>query len=109
MAQDRATNIDMPALDNKDGKGRLVLETGKGYRGGVKSDYKVVHVGDRMFIHVFGCQGMGGCDLRGVIKQTPGTCTQKKIDAQHAEVFTPEVIEQLKAKALAYYKVLAAV
>lgn len=112
MAEDRKTHVYLPELDNQSingeaTKGRLTLETGKSYKGGIESSFKVCHVGKNFTSHAFGL-GSGLGDFSGKILRVVGIATQKKIDAQHAQVFTPEVIADITAKALAYYAAKAA-
>jgi hypothetical protein len=105
MAIERKIHIFIPELDGSDcgkpTKGRLELVTGKGHRGGIKSGYSFSQVGESFVVHKFNFGGGG--DFAGTVLTVPGVCTQKKIDAQHAMVFTPEVQAELTAKTLAYY------
>lgn len=109
MAIDRTTHVIVPELDttgksyfsSEPTKGKIELTTGKGYRGGIKSDFSVFHVGDQMKIHVFGTAERG--DLSGTVKVVSGVATQKRIDQQHAEVFTPAKIEEIRQQVIAHY------
>lgn len=109
MAVDRIIKVALPELDTPDGdlgrasRGSLELETGKHYSGGIRSHYTVFHIGECMKQHQFSLSRVGKGDASGTVKTVPGIATQRKIDAQHADVFTPEVIEEIRLKALAHY------
>jgi hypothetical protein len=105
MVQDRKQQIVL-GLSRKDFHGReetarLDLETGKHSTRGIVSDARVVWVYDGGFTHVFGV-GVKG-DFSTTLLKRPGIATQKAIDRQHAEVFTPAKIEELKILAWAHY------
>lgn len=98
MANEVQTTIPVPALDSAMGSARLHLSTDKS-SGGYLYSAASVH-----FINAQGCitfEVFG--DFRKVCAKRDGKATQKNLDALHADTFTPEKIELLKAAALAYY------
>lgn len=104
MAQKKTQHIDLgiTRVDmGREVRAELTVETDKGYRGGIESDARVSWVGNGFRTHAFGL-GAGG-DFTKKFLLTPGICTQKKIDTQHAQVFTPEVLDALTAEAKDYY------
>jgi hypothetical protein len=82
----------------------LEIRTGKGYSGGVRSDCSVFWHGNHSRCQMLGLGGPGG-DYGKKLKQSELTikATQKAIDKQHAEVFTPDVIAGLVEAAKAHY------
>lgn len=81
----------------------LTISTGKGFNGGLRSCVTVFWLspGSRSTMLGLG----GGGDFSKTVKVSDRTvrATQKAIDTQHAEVFTPEAIEELKQAATAHY------
>jgi hypothetical protein len=110
MAQDKKQLIDLglTRVDNtgRTTHGRIRLETGKHYNGGLVSDVHGEWVGDHFVTHAM---SIGGPDALGdfaeVLHRTARDvkATQKSIDTQHARVFTSEVVEAVTRRALAHY------
>src|SRR3954469_2578909 len=74
----------------------LQIETSKGYRSGLESDATVYWIGNNMRST---CVSIGGErfheDFRKTVKVVRDIkATQKAIDKQHAEVFTPEDVAE---------------
>lgn len=105
MADNRETIIPMPELDPGDGtKAQLNLATVKTSGGSISS---CAHV---EYKHAPSASGFTGTscllygDFRKYLTNARGVRgTQKNIDTQHANVFTPGQIETIKAEAVAFY------
>jgi len=99
MAYEAVKLIDIPSLDKDGQKAFLKLETSKHYIGGILSSASVEFHGESSIsFEVFG-------DFRKLIlRDQRARATQKAIDTQHAQVFTPAAIEELKAATLAFYE-----
>ena len=110
MAIKRVIKIDLPELNRTKGDNRLttgecvlVLETDKAYRGGVDAS-------GRVHWREFGSGFITTVLFQDYAKTyvaRPGIATQKAIDRLHAEIFTPERIEQIKAEVVAFYQALS--
>jgi hypothetical protein len=100
MAHAATQYIYIPSL-NSDGKvARLTLTADTNSRKGISS---TAHV---EFEHAdgFGVSFLMCGDFRKLVLNVPSVRgTQKAIDTAHASAFTPEVIESLKAEAIAFY------
>lgn len=83
----------------------LTICTEKGYDGGLRSEATVYWVGNHCRSNMMTIGGSAGGDFRKNLKRTERTvkATQKNIDAQHAEVFTAEVVAALTEAAKAHY------
>lgn len=110
MAQRRTQDIDLGITRleygdaNRPQRAALTLATGKYYNGGLVSGVAVFWVGRYSRQQMIGLGSKEGDFSMGRIKINRETkATQKAIDRQHAEVFTPEVIEQLTQAAKAHY------
>jgi hypothetical protein len=79
----------------------LELETGKHYNGGIASSARVIWDYGTGYCHAFG-MGVKG-DFSTALVKRPGIATQKAIDKQYTEVFTPAKIEELTTLAKAHY------
>ncbi len=108
MAKDINVDVDLGMERNEYGErgGRrqravLTLDTGKAYNGGIESQVTVFWLSDCSRSHAFGLAGGG--DFSKKLLVTPGICTQKKVDAQHAAVFTEAAVAALVEEAKAYY------
>ncbi len=82
----------------------MTISTGKGYNGGLRSSVTVSWCGDGFRQHAFGMGGGGGDFSKALKTSERVKATQKALDKQHAEVFTPEVIAQLTEAAKAHYE-----
>lgn len=114
MALKRVIKIDLPELDrSKDdprkwlttGKCRLTLETDKAYSGGVDCTAQVSWIDERGFSTMALGLGGGG-DFSRTYAKVKGAATQKRIDTLHADTFTPEFIDSIKAEVRTYYALL---
>lgn len=97
MATAKKQSIEL-GISKKDGSvGRLKLRTDKGYHGGIRSNASVM----------WAKGGFESCVLLGefdvTLKTEAGVATQKRIDAQFAAAFTPEVVADLIENAKAFY------
>ncbi|RZU28956.1 hypothetical protein [Edaphobacter modestus] len=105
MAEDREQHIELgmtrPGTGGQQETALLELKTGKPYGRGIASDARVVWGYPGGFSHAFGVGTKG--DFSTTLLKRPGIATQKAIDKQHAEVFTPAKIEELKTLAVAHY------
>ncbi len=108
MAKDIKVDVDLGIERNEYGErgGRrqravLTLDTGKAYNGGIESHVRVFWLSEHSRSHAFGLAGGG--DFSKDILKVPGVCTQRKIDAQHAAVFTAEAVAALVKEALLEY------
>jgi hypothetical protein len=114
MADKRVIKIQLPELDRSkgqdaltSGKCRLTLETDKAYNGGVDCTAQVSWIDERGFAsHVLGIGGGG--DFSRTYAKVKGIATQKRIDTMHAQTFTPEFIESIKAEVRSFYALEAA-
>jgi hypothetical protein len=99
MAKEPQTIIAVPELDKDGQAAQLVLNTMKASSGGITSSAWVQFAGG-------GVISMEICgDYREYFARVRGlSATQKNLDAQHAAVFTPEKIEQIKANVKAFYE-----
>ena len=106
MAQDAKGTIEMPELATPKlvGKGtaRLELKTGKDIAGQLRSTATVVWIHDGFMRF-----GLGSDFFRTYARNQVKPITQRAIDRQQADVFTPELIEQIKAEVTAFYGVVA--
>lgn len=103
MAQDATQFIPLEYLNRTDSTGRpqvarLKLYTHKPFSGGLASSANVEFVGAGFVtFEMFG-------DFSARLLHVQGArATQKAIDAQHAKVFTPEVVAKLQEKVKAHY------
>lgn len=103
MATEPITIVPVPELDKEEGAAQLNLSTMKLGNGKISScahiEFKSPNTG-RGFI---GVSFLICGDFRKYLKTAPGKGTQKVLDTQHTQVFTPEAIEALKVEALAFY------
>ena len=97
MAQEPKQIIPIPALNIEEGAAQLTLTTDKYFNGQIVSAAHIYFAKNGMI--TFELAG----DFRKVLLRTRERATQKALDTQHANTFTPEVIEALKAEALAFY------
>ncbi len=84
----------------------LTIETSKYYNGGLISDATVYWVGRNCrsnMITLGGTDSEGDYGERLKVSERTVKATQKAIDRQHAEVFTPEVVAQLMGYAKLHY------
>ena len=81
----------------------LTIQTDRHYNGGVASYATVFWFGGGERQHAFGLAGGGDYEKKVYLDQSVKSVTQKAIDRQHAEVFTPATIEQLTGLAKAHY------
>ena len=107
MANKRRIEIFIPELDRTTGDKALteglcvlVLETDKAYRGGVECDGRV-HWQRNGFQSTVLFQ-----DYAKTYVTRPGVATQKKIDTQHAEIFTEARILEIVTEVRAFYAAL---
>jgi hypothetical protein len=102
MAQEKKQVIDLgltrQASNREMEKAIMELRTDKGFRGGLRSSATVFWTnGTWKSCELFG-------DFSKTVMQNPNVrATQKAIDTQHAQVFTPAAIAALTAEALAHY------
>lgn len=97
MAQEPKQIIDIPELNNEQGAARMELSTRKYDNGQILSAVHVHFLKD--FMVTFELYG----DFRKVVLRTRARATQKTLDSQHAQAFTPETIAALKVEILAFY------
>jgi len=97
MAQEPIQVISIPELNNERGEARMELSTRKYDNGQILSAVHVHFLKDLM--RTFEIYG----DFRKTVLRTNNRATQKALDKQYAQAFTPEVIDALKAEALAFY------
>lgn len=97
MAQEPKQIIAIPELDSATGAAQMELSTEKYDNGRLVSAAHIHFVKDGMI--TFELCG----DFRKVILRTLARATQKNLNTQHANVFTPAAIDALKAEALAFY------
>jgi hypothetical protein len=103
--QDIELGITRLQYGEQDRPQRAVLNicTRKHYNGGISSIAMVVWIGHHTRSHAFGLASGGDYECRlGRSAQTV-KATQKAIDAQHAAIFTPDLIERLVEGAKAHY------
>ncbi len=82
----------------------LTIKTTKHYDGGLASTATVFWTGLHARQHMFGIGTAGGDFDKGLrLSARTVKATQRAIDRQHAEVFTPEVIARLKQDAREHY------
>jgi hypothetical protein len=101
MAQPRTIKIDLNLTRNNTMSDRnenafLVLETHKGYRGGVCANAQVQWCGKGFFTHAL------FSDFDKCVGTAQGAATQANIDRVHAKAFTAANIEALKSEAFAH-------
>ncbi len=100
MAFDRKQRIDVPAFDSARGTAQLELRTYKGSRELISSAH-IHFVRDGMVtFELFG-------DFSKTLSRSPVRGTQANIDSQHARLFTPQAIDDLKAEAGTFYALKA--
>lgn len=110
MATDQKIEIDLglTRLEYNDParprKAVLTICTSKHYNGGLESDATVYWVGAHSRQHAFGLAGGGDFKKTLLRSDRSVKATQRNIDKQHAEIFTPEVVESLTQTAKEYYK-----
>lgn len=97
MANSIKQDIELGITNAEGRRGLLEIQTGKGFRGGVRSSVTVFW-SDGQFKSTALLQ-----DFNKNVLVTPGVCTQKKVDTQHAAVFTAEGIAALVAEAKGQY------
>ena len=107
MATDKKQFVPLPELDHTDRagratKGRLMLETGKGYNGGLQCDATVHHVGNGFATHAFGL-GSGGDFSEKVALNKTARATQKAIDTLHDQTFTQDAIDGILQRVKQWY------
>lgn len=107
MATEAATNIELGLTRNEFGETRravLVLRTDKhSFKKGMKSDAYVWWICGTGKQHAFGlASGTGDYEKELQFTQL-ARVTQKAIEAQHAEVFTSEIVESLINQAKNWY------
>ncbi len=109
MAQDQNQDIELGITRLEYGdrdrpqRGVLTICTGKYYNGGVISDATVYWVGRHSRQNIVGLGVEGDYRKRLMVSDRGMTATQRNIDRQHAETFTPEVIERITEAAKAHY------
>jgi len=97
MAREPKQIIDIPELNNEQGAAKLELSTRKYSNGQIVSAAHVSFCRDGMM--VFELYG----DFSKTMLRIKGRATQRTLDAQHAQAFTPESIAALKSEVLAFY------
>jgi hypothetical protein len=97
VAQEPKQIISIPELDKKEGAAQMELSTQKYGNGQLVSAAHIHFVKDGMI--TFECFG----DFRKVLLRTLARGTQKNLNTQHTNVFTPAAVDALKAEALAFY------
>lgn len=110
MANKQRQDIDLGILryeygdESRKQNAVITIETGKYYNGGLISDATVYWVGNncRQNLITFGESG-GDYGKRLKISDKTVKATQKAIDKQHAEVFTPETVAGLVEAAKLHY------
>jgi hypothetical protein len=80
----------------------LHIETDKGFRKDIRSEARVFWHGRNSRQHTFGLAGGG--DFSKTLKTQPAIATQKNIQKQWDEVFTPESIAAITDEAKAWYE-----
>jgi hypothetical protein len=106
MADSRTIKIDLGLSRVQYGEtatARMELETRKHSYGGIASTATVYWVGNHMKQHAFSLGGGGGDFEAEVATNRTAKATQKAIDRQHAEAFTPQRIAELTEAAKAHY------
>jgi hypothetical protein len=106
MAEKRTIKVDLGLNRPDHGTTRtaiLELETSKGYSGGVESDATVFWYGNGGRQHAFALGGGGGDFTAKLHYDRTAKATQKAIDRQHDQVFTPQKIAELTEAAKAHY------
>ncbi len=110
MATERSLDIDLGIrrLEGGDSgrvqRGVLEIETRKYYNGGLISSASVYWVGDHSRQQLMGIgSNEGDYSKRLLTSDRTVKATQKAIDRQHAEVFTPEVVARLTGYAKLHY------
>ena len=96
-AQEPKQIIDIPELSNEYGAAQMELSTRKYSNGQIVSAAHIHYAKDGLLTFM-----MYG-DFSKTVLRIKGRATQKTLDAQHAQAFTPESIEALKSEALAFY------
>ena len=104
MANGVKQRIELGITNSEGRKGILTLRTDKGYRGGVRSDGHVTWSDGRFE----SCTLLQDFSMVARLNPT-ARATQKAIDAQHAAVFTPDVVEAITAEAKGFYAAKAVV
>jgi hypothetical protein len=106
MAESRTIKIDLGLTQAEDGStitAQLELETRKHSSGGITSNATVFWVGNHMKRHAFSL-GSGRGDFEAkVAADRNAKATQKAIDYQHHNAFTPQRIAELTEAAKAHY------
>ena len=96
MANERRQRIDLPELNGPRGSAQLEIRTYK----------STPHLASLAHVH-FAKDGYVTFELFGDFSKSMvrsfDRATQKNLDAQHARVFTPQAIADLKAEAIAFY------
>ncbi len=106
MATDREQDIELGierTENTRPQRAVLTINTRKASRGGLRSSASVCWVGDDFKTHAFSYGGGGDFSKELRVSDRSVKATQKAIDKQHAEVFTPEIIAALTETAKAYY------
>jgi hypothetical protein len=96
-AQEPKQIIDIPELNNEQGAAKLELSTRKYSNGQIVSAAHIQYAKDGMLIF------MMYSDFSKTVLRIKGRATQKTLDSQHAQAFTPETIAALKVEILAFY------
>ena len=97
MVQAPKQIIPIPELNSDAGTAEMEISTEKYHTGHIVSVAHIYFKKDGMI--TFELCG----DFRKVLLRKRGTATQRNLDAQHFSVFTPEVLDALKAEALTFY------
>lgn len=96
-AKEPCQYIAIPEINGEDTRAELQLRTYKASNGQIISAAHIHFVkGEMVTFEIFG-------DFNKILLRIKGRATQKTLDAQHAQAFTPESIDALKAEALAFY------
>lgn len=110
MAVERRQDIDLGIVRYEYGdaaraqRAVLTIDTGKYYNGGLISSAVVYWVGTHSRQNCVGLGGDGGDYWKRLLVSAKGVrATQKNIDGQHQQAFTPEVIAGLVTAAKAHY------
>lgn len=109
MAQAQKQDIDLGIVRLEYGdaarpqRATLQIETSKYYNGGLISDAGVYWVGATCRQQLISMGGDDGDWQKRMIVNRTAKATQKNIDTQHAQAFTPEVIAQLAEYAKLHY------
>jgi hypothetical protein len=96
-AQEPRQIIDIPELNNEQGAAQMELSTRKYSNGQIVSAAHIHYAKDGMM--VFELYG----DFSKTMLRIKGRATQKTLDAQQAQAFTPESIAALRVEVLAFY------